>query len=160
MYSSSRLELGTIGSKAYLTVASMPSSILLHALLLFCLQIDFSSISHWIDSYNHARILNLIQNKHFLKSVVSLWGNPPPWGLPLDSTGSTAHRPHYCPATLNHLPPPTLGSHCISQCRGAALSRGAKRHVFPVLVTALVQLTSTLCNAACRPSLTRVHNYS
>ena len=41
------------------------------ALPLSCLQMDFSSISYWIDSYNHARISKNAQNSKFSQSVVS-----------------------------------------------------------------------------------------
>jgi len=59
----------------------MPNGqVLLLALPLFCLQIDFSSISYWIDSYNHACILEPVQSSIFSQKCRQLLG----------STGDTA----------------------------------------------------------------------
>jgi len=61
---------------------------------IFCFQIDFSSISYWTDSYNHARILKPVQSNTFSQKVTSASEGGLRPQTPKPTTRDFAYGPH------------------------------------------------------------------
>jgi len=81
---------------------------LLLAVPLLCLQIDFSSISYWIDLCNHASIVKLVQNRVLSQTrccplLLGFAFQTPTRGFAPGPHWGTSPDPHSCSPTLNDL---------------------------------------------------------